>query len=118
MIQVEKKYLDDIVCRMSKSQWNMAEALHWYTMLSERNIELPPLGFFFTQVREHFDVFDTEMEKHFSDNDIRKKITANHDVCQNVTHTLVYLGTEEIDHELMELSSFYCPQCNSFWREP
>jgi hypothetical protein len=118
MIQVEKKYLDDIVCRMSKSQWDMNEALHWYELLKDRKVELPPIGMFFSQVHEHFDVFDAEMDAHFTDSQLRKRIDAKHDVCQNVTHTLVYLGTEEIDHELMELSSFYCPQCNSFWREP
>lgn len=51
-------------------------------------------------------------------NDI--KVHARNAVCScDTTSQIVYLDTIKLDtHELHSLDEFYCPKCNSFWREP
>ena len=48
------------------------------------------------------------------------KVHASNRVCQCTTSSqIVYLDTIKLDnHELHSLDEFYCPKCNSFWREP
>ncbi|MDK2600766.1 hypothetical protein QO179_25040 [Bacillus stercoris] len=112
-ITLDKRVMDDIVCRYSKSQWDMGEALHWHRILkNEKGIMLPPLGIFFSKVRDHFDEFDKEMEDYVHqnyENPIRVTY-ANQDKCTNKQHNVVLLGKEES-------FMYYCPVCNAYWKE-
>ena len=130
---LEKEVLDDIVCRMDKFQWSMTEAQKWYDYLKLRNVQLPVLGMFYQEVRNHFDVFHEEMVKNISRQEVavasettRGKLMQNpyiiaqsNVVCKSTQHTVIHLGSEQLpDHELESLNMFYCLECNAFWREP
>lgn len=129
---LDKKVLDDIVCQMDKFQWSMTEAQKWYDYLKLRNVELPVLGMFFQEVRNHFDVFNGEMiaymkkETAAASETTRGKLIQNpyiiaesNVVCKSTAHTIVHLGTDsQPSHELESFGMFYCCECNAFWREP
>lgn len=109
--------IDDIVTSMDKKEWNTLEALLWQKRLEHKGIVVRDVIAFYKEVMERFDTLDAEM--HAAIPSVTKALERVC-ICQRSSEKMkiIHLETEKVDHELMELHSFYCPTCNSFWREP
>lgn len=115
-MKTPKHVLDDIVVIVPEEEWSMTKAQEWKEILDKHGIELFTV-YLFTEVRAHYKNYDLMTHENImSPPPLYKR--AEKKLCENKYHEFIYLETEEIDHELLSLNSFYCPTCNAFWREP
>ncbi|ELC54763.1 hypothetical protein [Escherichia coli] len=61
----KEKYIDDIVSRMSKSEWTLSQAKDWHERLIERGYKVHSFDKFYNDVLNRFDSFHTEMDAYF-----------------------------------------------------
>lgn len=47
-----------------------------------------------------------------------KKAVKRKCICETKEHIVYLSDVELVDYDIPVVAEYYCPECNSFWREP